>query len=364
MLTIVRYVDYPLPDPALLPADPEQILFFDIETTGFSPASSSLYLIGTMVQEQGRMKLTQWFATRMSEEEEILAAFGEYLTHYSCLIHFNGDQFDIPYLEKCAGAYRMTLPFSSCDSFDLLKKAREQKELLHLSSYRQKSIEQFLGIQRDDLYDGGQLIPVYQQYLRSQTEELLHLLLLHNAEDVTGMLQLLPILAYEKTAASLASTILEHWEKSETILSITLTSSIFVPVPVTLQKDGFFLQMEQNLIVIGIPLFHGELKYYYPDYKDYYYLPQEDMAIHQKVACFVDKEHRKKATRTTAYTRKSGVFLKLPSSSIKEPPVFQEKELLCLKTDLKAKDRFVTLEEREDYLLLIGQYVAASLLKR
>ena len=56
------------------------------------------------------------------------------------------------------------------------------------------------------------------------------------------------------------------------------------------------------------------LKYFYPNYKDYYYLIYEDQAIHKSVGEFVDKGARVKATKETCYTKKSGSFLPQPSS--------------------------------------------------
>lgn len=51
------------------------------------------------------------------------------------------------------------------------------------------------------------------------------------------------------------------------------------------------------------------LKYFYPDYQNYYYLPEEDMAIHKSIADSVDPSYRKKATKNTCYTKKAGIFL-------------------------------------------------------
>ena len=52
-----------------------------------------------------------------------------------------------------------------------------------------------------------------------------------------------------------------------------------------------------------------ELKYFYSNYKDYYYLPQEDMAIHKSLATFVDKDFREKAKPENCYTKKQGQYL-------------------------------------------------------
>ena len=83
---------------------PKQTLFIDIETTGLYAKSSSLYLIGCIYyyQEQDGHSCwnsIQWFATNYEDEENVLRAFAEFAKNYHYLIHFNGNQFDIPYLD-------------------------------------------------------------------------------------------------------------------------------------------------------------------------------------------------------------------------------------------------------------------------
>lgn len=56
---------------------------------------------------------------------------------------------------------------------------------------------------------------------------------------------------------------------------------------------------------IKLPLITDNLRLYYSDYKNYYYLPYEDTAIHKSVAAYVDAECKVKATRETAYTKNS-----------------------------------------------------------
>ena len=65
-----------------------------------------------------------------------------------------------------------------------------------MPNIKKKTIESFLQIIRTDTYDGGQLISVYHEYIKSQSESLKNLLLHHNFQDLEGMLHVLPILAY------------------------------------------------------------------------------------------------------------------------------------------------------------------------
>ena len=57
------------------------------------------------------------------------------------------------------------------------------------------------------------------------------------------------------------------------------------------------------------------------NYKDYYYLPEEDTAIHKSVAFYVDKNYRTKAKAATCYSKKTGCFL--PQHQVVVSPYFK-----------------------------------------
>jgi len=69
--------------------------------------------------------------------------------------------------------------------------------------------------------------------------------------------------------------------------------------------------------------FEEEMKYFYSNYKNYYYLPEEDTAIHKSVASYVDKARRVQATAKNCYTRKLSSYL--PQWDILFQPFFKRK---------------------------------------
>ena len=308
---------------------PEQLLFFDIETTGFSGASSNLYLIGAASVRDGAWHLIQWFADRPGSEEEILQAFFSYLEPFSALVHFNGDTFDIPYLKKRCQILGLPCPLDRLKSVDIYKRIRPMKKLLGLDSLKQKAVEKFLGISREDVYTGGQLIQVYEDYLETGDEERLRLLLLHNEDDLKGMPKLLPILAYPDFLSGPFSPVdcslreeTDLFGQSEPVLEAVCRGPASLPRPFSWEHSclpGAQFEAEGGELRLSIPLFRGELKYFYPNYRDYYYLIYEDTAIHKSVGEYVDRSARKKATAATCYTKKEGLFLPLPDSSCGEP---------------------------------------------
>ena len=96
MITITKKLDLPDTYPLDRIGPLSDLLFFDIETTGFSGDTSNLYLIGCTYFQEGSWNLIQWFADTAAAEPELLDSFFSFLENYKILIHFNGDGFDIP----------------------------------------------------------------------------------------------------------------------------------------------------------------------------------------------------------------------------------------------------------------------------
>ena len=123
------------------------------------------------------------------------------------------------------------------------------------------------------------------------------------------MPQILSILDYMDILQS-EWTIEKHdFDKDSSRLIIEAVSPVEIPVPFQFASTQYQLHAEKNVLHFSIPVYETELKYFYGNYHDYYYLPEEDMAIHKRVAQYVDKDHRKQATAATCYTRRQGLFL-------------------------------------------------------
>ena len=185
-------IGYPLD--RIAPTD--KILFVDIETTGFTAKNSVLYLIGVAFYQAGHWRIRQWFADRPEDEPALLHEFFSFAEQYTHLIHFNGNNFDIPYLQQKCIRYALPYSFDDFEGIDLYKRISPYKFFIKLPNCKQKTIEQYLGYEREDAYTGSELVGVYQEYVTNPTELAKDSLLLHNQEDLLGMLRILPILAY------------------------------------------------------------------------------------------------------------------------------------------------------------------------
>lgn len=305
-------LSYPLDKLAPL----SDILFLDIETTGFLSANSSIYLIGCAYYEYGNFKIKQWFAQTPEEEQVVLQAFLQFAENFSYLIHYNGNTFDLPFLKKKAEKYEIPFNLLEKKGLDIYRRITPYKNFLKISDCKLKTIERFLGIIRDDTYSGGELIQVYKEYVESGDYDLYHSLILHNADDMKGMLEILSILSYydlfnqplkaRKVQANFYKDI-HGVPRKELIIDLVLGSPL--PVEINFMGKGCHFKAYHHEGTLIVPIYEEELKYFYANFKDYYYLPAEDTALHKSIASFVDKEYREAATAKNCYTRKSSLYL-------------------------------------------------------
>jgi len=357
-------ITYPLEKLAPL----ESILFLDIETTGFTAASSYLYMIGCAYYQDGAWKTVQWMAENHEQEKDLLITFLEFAGMYRYLIHFNGNNFDLPFLiQKCD---QLGIPhcLDGFEGIDLYRRIAPCKAFLKLPNCKQKTLEQFLGINREDVFSGGELIGIYLEYIKNPSEFAEKSLFLHNADDMKGMLEILPLLAYSDLFSDGEPTIrarkvqansyrdLQGSTRRELLITVVLPNEL--PKPVSAAANGCYFRGEGSEAVIKVPVYDGELKYFYSNYKDYYYLPDEDIALHKSVAGFVDKDHRRQAAASNCYTRKESSYL--PQWDGSYTPYFkkdyQSKELFFELTDEMKKDRGLFTE----YANQIFQMICAS----
>lgn len=175
----------------------------DIETTGLNPDRSRFILGGLVVPNFDDKKLLQFFAETKEEEAEILNAYLSELGKLDVLINYNGDGFDLPYLNKrlqhygLAGIPDTEAGFPICQSFDLYRAIDRYSSLRKLlPNLKQKTVETFMGLwtDRTDEISGAESVELYHRYLKTKNPELRDMILLHNADDLLQLSRLMSIL--------------------------------------------------------------------------------------------------------------------------------------------------------------------------
>lgn len=293
-----------------------EVLYFDIETTGFSPAVTCLYLIGCAYKDENGYHFRQFFLDNPDDESSMLKEFIDFVHNFKCIIHYNGSGFDIPYIIKKCEIHGIPCDFTGISSLDIYKTILPVKSVFNIENLKQKTVELFMGIRREDKYSGGELIEIYQRYLKSRDDDLLSLLLTHNRDDVYGMIGICPVTAYAdllnggfsfENIEMRDATTFSGTPRKEVIITCRLNHE--VPERVSSGNDDYYFTAYGSTLRICVTAYTRELKYFYPDYKNYYYLPKEDCSIHKSVAFYVDKNYRTRAKAANCYSRKTGLFL-------------------------------------------------------
>jgi len=327
---------------------PEDILFFDIETTGLSAEISSLYLIGAChyLPEKDCFELIQLFAEEFDDEIQLLCEFSEIFHAHKLFLHYNGLSFDLPYLNEKCRQFSLPFRFEPPEQLDIYQCFHRDKicftntRFPWLGNKKQSTMERFTGFVRRDQKSGKELIQTYgdyrQAHIKKQQEETeyLSLLLLHNHDDLCGLLSLLPLLGVldlsrgEAPWFSLKECHFKISTSKETLCSLELVLQTSFPLPANILPElpgGSLKQTASGWqLHVTIHGFYGNLKYFFKDYKNYYYLPDEDIAIHKSVAQFIDKNRRMKATSKNCYQKKEGWFFPLPEKTGHQTPVIAD----------------------------------------
>lgn len=324
----------------------ESTLFFDIETTGFSRQYCKIYLIGVLYFIGDQPMYTQWFAENFNDEANVLMAFHKFIKNYDTIIHFNGNSFDIPFVKERGAKYKLDFNFDSFNSIDIYKPLTKLKHILKMENQKQKTFEEMLGIKRTDPFTGGELVEVYNEYVRRKDEKLIFPLLLHNKEDVWNMGHLLKLLAITDMFNGNFKITDYNFDKFrgidqkvnyELIINLSLDNSL--PFSISYGNPHVYLRAQGNIATISVKSIHGELKYFFENYREYYYLPVEDRAVHESLASFVDPKFRKRATAASCYEKIYNDFI---------PSFGYDLSKKYFKTEYKDKNTYILNSEIND----------------
>ena len=92
-------------------------------------------------------------------------------------------------------------------------------------------------------------------------------------------------------------------------LLFSLALSYALPKRISYSIHSISITGYKNEATITVPIIEDTLKFFFADYKEYYYLPVEDRAVHKSLATYVDKNYRQKATKETCYVKQQGYFI-------------------------------------------------------
>ncbi len=347
---------------------PQRLLVLNIETTGISAERNQAVLIGCLTRAGDSWDLIQWFDETGTEERQILSSFLLYISGYladgGAVITYGGERFDISFLNKRLSANGLNSLDPDLVHVDLYKEILPFKKFIGLPDYKQQTVENALDIQRPSPMDGAGIAGLYGQFLQFRLPASAQRILDHNEADLAGIAQMLPLTAFRQLrdpALTLRRAQANYYtdhdgrEKEELFLFFRLSDPL--PLPVGGGADHCYFRIEDADGVLKVPIYTETLRYFYANYKDYYFLPEEDMAIHKYIASYVDRSRRLQARPETCYTRKTASYL--PEWDLFRTPFFKraytDDSLFFELTDELKRDRA--------QLSAYASYVAAHILK-
>lgn len=339
-----------------------EVLFLDIATTGIKRADCRVYMIGCICRQHGEWQLTQWFDDTGLEEKHVLSSFLIFCSPFKYAVTYNGNRFDLPFLRvriEANSLQETAAAFLSMNSIDLYGYIAPYRHLLGLPDYRQQTVEAALNTGRTDLTDGGEMVETYKKYLVLPSAGLMDQLVCRNEADVSGLLALLPLSSFSfledlkvNVRRAQANYYTNHEGKKAEELLVQFDIPFRLPTRIFAGLDHCYLKIDGSQGVLKIPLYTEEMKYFYANYKDYYYLPGEDMAIHKYIASYVDRNRRVQARPETCYTRKTASYL--PQWDLYQTPFFkrsyEDRDIFFEFTDKIKKDR-AALSDYASYVL-------------
>lgn len=178
--------------------------FFDIETTGFSRSNDIIYLVGILYfdYKEDSWVLDQYFANDLKDEPLLIMEATKLLMSFQTIINYNGNSFDIPFMNHKLATYKIPLELDKSKSLDLYSLLRKNKSLLDVENLKLKTIEKYLGIYREDIYSGKDCIEFYKDYILTGARELKDRLLKHNYDDLYYLIDIIDVLDIIKAKKS------------------------------------------------------------------------------------------------------------------------------------------------------------------
>lgn len=269
----------------------ENCLFFHMESTGHFWRNSYIKSISILFQnEDFSWTKREWQSEQESDEYDLLLAFHKEVQNFMYLIGFNSTSFHLPYLEQKYKAYGISSPFEKKIHIDQFREIRPIGKELHIST-KLNNLRIFFHFEDD-------------------------------VSDVECIAASSALFIYPQIFDGAFSV--EQTEQYMDELLFTCKTDFPFPSNIRIHDEEFYLIGIQNSLKIKTKIPDGNLKLYYSNYKDYFYLPEEDMIIHKSLAASISKEKKIKATAENCFSY-------LPcTENFRNNPDSQKKYLIAL----------------------------------
>lgn len=174
---------------AITRAQPQRVLYVDLETTGLSGGAGTVpFLVGCAWTDAEGVHLRQFFLPSFSAERALLAAVADLVGEADCLVTFNGRTFDVPVIEVRGAFHRVAVPLCDLPHLDMLPPARQLWRSASVAgdgSCRLMALEEALvGLTREGDVPGWEIPGRYFAFIRHGDARALEAVFHHNRCDL------------------------------------------------------------------------------------------------------------------------------------------------------------------------------------
>lgn len=238
------------------------VFFFHTITTGHFWRNSMITELSILhLDIDQKWIIEKWTLEKESDEYDMLKAFSEKIEKASCLIGFNSNSFHIPYLTHKLKAYDLPNPLESKYQIDLLKELKPIGKQLHIST-QLNDLRIFLKLPEElseiECVAASTALYLYQNIFRGN-------FFVNRTEIIDGE------------------------------LLFSCKTEIPFPASIRIHDEEFYLIGENSTLKIKVKMESAHVKLYYQNYKDYYYIMEENIVIHKSLADTISKDKKRKA---------------------------------------------------------------------
>lgn len=176
-----------LPEEIVNKYDMKKIAYFDIETTGFDKDVDKVILISVGYYiDDSIFKVKQYFGENLEEESQVLNIFKNDLKKFNKWSSYNGIAFDEPFVKRRMEKNNIDFEVPN-EHIDLYRFIRPYYKKMGMDRCNLKTVEKFIGIEREDTIDGAISVELYYNFLETKDDKIKDIIMLHNYEDVLNL---------------------------------------------------------------------------------------------------------------------------------------------------------------------------------
>jgi len=176
---------------------PDQILFFDTETTGLAGGTGTfIFLIGFGYLKGKAIHIKQYFIDEYKNEHALLIETSKLLKRFQVLGSFNGKSYDLPLLRTRFILNRIPFEFENYFHLDLLHPSRRLWKKKLGKCDLQNIEHNILGFRRSDDIPGAEIPARYFSFLQNRDFAPIKPILQHNAMDILTLFSIAIYLSY------------------------------------------------------------------------------------------------------------------------------------------------------------------------